>query len=69
MSSMSSARAESFYRTFVLVCQFSQMRALMCVGAWSKLGFVKDKDVIAATRLPEIEGNEKELAMDWDTIG
>lgn len=44
-------------------------RALMCVGAWSKLGFVKDKDVIEATRLPEIEGDEEEPAMDWDTIG
>jgi hypothetical protein len=43
-------------------------RALMCVGAWSKLGFVKDKDVIVATRLPEIEGDEEDLDMNWDNI-
>ena len=43
-------------------------RALMCVGAWSLLGFVKDKDVIAATTLPEIEGDEEEPDNNWDAI-
>ena len=43
-------------------------RALMCVGAWSLLGFVKDVDVRAATALPEIEGEEGELDVNWDAI-
>jgi len=43
-------------------------RALMCVGAWSLLGYVKDRDIKAATTLPEIDGEEDALAEDWDTI-
>jgi hypothetical protein len=42
--------------------------ALMCVGAWSLLGFMKDKDIRAVTTLPEIEGEEKELGVNWDAI-
>ena len=42
--------------------------ALMCVGAWSLLGFVKDVDVRVATTLPEIEGEEEELDANWDAI-
>jgi hypothetical protein len=44
------------------------MRALMCVGAWSLLGYVKDGDVRAATKLPEVDGEEEELQKDWDVI-
>ncbi|KIL58825.1 hypothetical protein M378DRAFT_85883, partial [Amanita muscaria Koide BX008] len=43
-------------------------RALMMVGAWSRLGYVKDNDVKAATVLPEVVGEEKELSEDWDVI-
>jgi hypothetical protein len=45
-------------------------RALMCVGAWSLLGYVKDRDVRAATALPEIIGDdsEEELDRNWDAI-
>lgn len=42
--------------------------ALMCVRAWSLLGFVKDVDVRAVTALPEIEGEEGELDVNWDAI-
>lgn len=44
-------------------------RALICVGAWSKLGYVRDRDVRAVTMLPEVDGEEEELCSDWDTIG
>jgi hypothetical protein len=43
-------------------------QALMCVGAWSLLGYVKDGDVRAATKLPEVDGEEEELQKDWDVI-
>ena len=46
------------------------MRALMCLGAWSRLGFVKDRDIKAVVILPDILANMKEddLAVGWDTI-
>ncbi len=43
-------------------------RALLCLGAWSRMGFVKDKDVMLAARLPEVEGCEVELDSHWDRI-
>lgn len=45
-------------------------QALMCLGAWSRLGFVKDSDIKAVVRLPEIPANTKEdvIAVGWDAI-
>lgn len=43
-------------------------RALMCLGAWSKLGLVRDADIMAAAALPDLEGREEELQLGWDTI-
>lgn len=43
-------------------------RALLCVGAWSRLGHVRDQDVRVATTLPEVEGDEEVLQEDWDSI-
>jgi hypothetical protein len=43
-------------------------RALMCLGAWSRMYLVKDKDVMEAARLPDVEGNESELDNGWDDI-
>lgn len=43
-------------------------RALMCLGEWSSMGFVKDSDIIAAAALPEVDGEEEELGQDWDAI-
>lgn len=45
-------------------------RALMCLGVWSHLGFVKDSDIKAAIALPEIPADEKEgdLLDGWDSI-
>ena len=44
--------------------------ALMCVGAWSLRGFVKDSDIKAVTILPEMapDTTEDELPLDWDAI-
>jgi hypothetical protein len=42
--------------------------ALMCLGDWSLLGLVKDKDVFAVTVQPEVDGNEEELLDGWDAI-
>ena len=44
--------------------------ALMCLGAWSLLGFVKDSDVKAVVVLPELRADEDEdeLEIHWDRI-
>ena len=45
-------------------------RALLCLGAWSLLGYVKDSDVKGVVVLPELHADEKEeeLKLDWDKI-
>ena len=43
-------------------------RALMCLGTWSRMGLVKDKDVMEAARLPDVNGSEDELGSDWDDV-
>ena len=45
-------------------------RALMCLGVWSILGYVKDSDVKAVVTLPELRADEEEgeLKLDWDKI-
>ena len=44
-------------------------RALLCLGIWSEMGYVKDKDVKAATVLPEVDSDdEDELDDNWDAI-
>ena len=40
----------------------------MCLGVWSLMDLVKDKDIMAAALLPEVDREEEELAEDWDTI-
>lgn len=42
--------------------------ALMCLGIWSKMGYVKDADIKAVVVKPELKGEEGELAEDWDVI-
>ena len=42
--------------------------ALLCLGVWSLMGYVKDSDVSAVTALAELEGEEDELEADWDAI-
>jgi hypothetical protein len=42
--------------------------ALMCLGNWSKLGYVRDQDVLVVTMLPDVEGDEEDLQDGWDTI-
>ena len=39
----------------------------MCVGEWSRMGFVKDHDVRAVTALPEV-GDDEKLEEGWDSI-
>jgi hypothetical protein len=45
-------------------------RALICLGAWSLAGYVKDVDLKAVTVLPDLREDEEEerLAEDWDLI-
>ena len=43
-------------------------RTLMCLGAWSRMGLVKDKDVMAVVRLPAVDRDETELDSGWDDI-
>ncbi|PPQ90517.1 hypothetical protein CVT25_014406 [Psilocybe cyanescens] len=44
-------------------------RALMCLQVWSILGYVKNKDVLSVTCLPETQGDDDEdLDDSWDDI-
>jgi len=44
-------------------------RALMCLGAWSLMGYVRDSDVKAVTMLPDLKDDEEEpLEENWDVI-
>jgi hypothetical protein len=43
-------------------------RALLCLGNWSLLGYIKDKDITAVTVLPEVLGDEEELEVGWDSL-
>ena len=44
------------------------MCALMCLGEWSLMGYVKDGDIRATTKLLEVDGEEEELEKGWDVI-
>ncbi|KAF8797538.1 hypothetical protein BYT27DRAFT_7219086 [Phlegmacium glaucopus] len=43
---------------------------LLCLGIWSEMSYVRDKDVKVATVLPEVGSDEEEdnLGDDWDAI-
>jgi len=42
---------------------------LLCLGAWCKLGLVKDDDVLAVAAMPDIPGDDDmELEDGWDII-
>jgi hypothetical protein len=43
-------------------------RALLCLGAWSRLGLVEDEDVALVAKLADVDGNEADLDNDWDDI-
>jgi hypothetical protein len=44
-------------------------RALMCLGVWSKLGFVTDSDLKAAVvALPELRDDDTTLGIIWEKI-
>jgi len=43
-------------------------QALLCLGVWSKMGYIKDIDVKSAALLPEVDREEDELAYDWDSV-
>ena len=40
----------------------------MCLGVWSLMGLVKENYITAITVLPEVEGEEEELEVNWDMI-
>ena len=42
----------------------------MCLGVWSRLGYVKDSDIKTVVVLPEVpaDEDEEELAVGWDSI-
>jgi hypothetical protein len=42
--------------------------ALLCVGLWSCLGLVKDKNIHSVASLPDVDGKEEELNDGWDSI-
>jgi hypothetical protein len=43
------------------------MRAIICLGTWSKMGLIKDNDVLAVAKLEDVEGKDN-LDEGWDAI-
>ena len=43
-------------------------QALICLRAWSRMGLVKDSNVMEAVRLPDVSGSEAELNSEQDDI-
>jgi hypothetical protein len=45
-------------------------RALLCLGHWSPLKFIRTEDLQKVSNLPDLkEGEEAELEAGWDSIG
>jgi len=44
----------------------ASMHALMCLGAWSRLGLVQENDIKAVASLPDVVGEKDELDLGWD---
>ena len=42
--------------------------ALLCLAGWSKMGLVKDENIKSAVVLPEVNGEEEELVLNWDAV-
>jgi hypothetical protein len=55
----------SHIRSQVLV---QSTRALICVGSWSRLGLVKNEDVLSAAMLADIKEDSELLTPDWDAL-
>ncbi|KAG2124845.1 uncharacterized protein EDB93DRAFT_1286612, partial [Suillus bovinus] len=44
-------------------------RALLCLSYWSRLGLVKNEDILAVSNLADVVGDEElELEEGWDQI-
>jgi hypothetical protein len=45
-------------------------RALMCLGVWSRLGYVNDTDIKAVVMISTVRTSTKEaeVAVGWDAI-
>ena len=43
-------------------------RALLCLGAWSKLGYVSLEDLNAAALLPDMKPDEIWSDEEWDAV-
>jgi hypothetical protein len=43
-------------------------RALLCLGAWSKLDLISKDDIHAAAKLPDVKKDEEEQEDEFDVI-
>ena len=43
--------------------------ALLCLGAWSKLGYVEIDDLTTAASLPDVGPDEIWLDEEWGVVG
>ena len=44
-------------------------RAVLCVGEWSRMGWVRDSDILAVARTPAALGEEEDaLEDDWEAL-
>jgi hypothetical protein len=43
-------------------------RAIICLGSWSLLGFIKDKDIFDVTKIPEEPADPELEAEEWEAV-
>jgi len=46
------------------------VHSLLCLGTWSGLGIVRDTDIKASSKLPDLDGDKSDFEMPsgWDAI-
>ena len=42
--------------------------SLLCLGAWSKLGFINEADIKAITNLPDVKEGDKDYQDEFDRV-
>jgi hypothetical protein len=43
-------------------------RAILCLGSWSLLGLIKDKDIFDVTKMPEEPADPELEAEEWEAV-
>ena len=64
MLNMCSAKANLFYLTSVIKLTVASTHALMCLGAWSRLGLGENDDIKAVASLPDVVDDDDNMNVE-----